>query len=146
MLPRQVPVFAAETVAGEILYVNNKTLGGISRSTFQMCSSRFATAWKNVAKSRDTAAEAPAPQEAANSFMESVGQVSGSQALPRAYAGTVFSFSFGIIPSVSLLIPRWAITNSGGVWVTQSESEKSWYWPVLNISRKIRSVSPVFSM
>ncbi len=41
------------------------------------------------------------------------------------YAGTTFNFVFGIAAKVSLLMFRCCITNSGGVCVTQSESDRS---------------------
>jgi adenylate cyclase len=37
-----------------------------------------------------------------------------------------------------------SVNIAGGVWVSQSESEISWYVSVLKISRNTRSVSPTF--
>ena len=47
------------------------------------------------------------------------------------YAGCYFSgitttSSLGMTSSVALSIPRWAITRSGGVWVSHSDKARSW--------------------
>jgi hypothetical protein len=62
------------------------------------------------------------------------------------YSGTTTALSFGIASYTALSMFRCAITSSGGVCDSHSESDRSWYLSVLNISRNRRSVSPVFSM
>ncbi len=70
----------------------------------------------------------------------------GVRTLQMNYSGTMTALSFGIASYTALSMFRCAITSSGGVCESHSESDRSWYRSDLNISRNRKSVSPVFSM
>src|ERR1700719_2705420 len=62
------------------------------------------------------------------------------------YFGSTAKFSLGSASYVFSSMFRWAITNSFGVCVSHSETERSIKRGALKISRKRRFSSPVFSM
>jgi hypothetical protein len=51
----------------------------------------------------------------------------GSNSPQINYSGTMTALSFGIASYTALSMFRWAITSSGGVCDSHSESDRSWY-------------------
>jgi hypothetical protein len=87
--------------------------------------------WRQGTKaSREATREYQSRQDRVREIRREVRDLLNTKAL-FWYAGCYFSgitttSSLGMMSSVALSIPRWAITRSGGVWVSHSDKARSW--------------------